>query len=106
MKDLEFLVKEYLATRRALGAYLAGAERMLRSFVAFLARSQDTFGTTPLALRWATEPLHLWRRRSLPIPAKRLCSGEREGFATSVGQDRDGESEVESGRLTRPSQES
>ena len=56
MKDLQFLVKEYLATRRALGADLAGAERMLRSFVAFLARSQDTFVTTPLALRWATEP--------------------------------------------------
>ena len=56
MKDLEFLVKEYLATRRALGADLTGAERMLRSFVAFLARSQDTFVTTPLALRWATEP--------------------------------------------------
>ena len=56
MKDLELLVKEYLATRRALGADLAGAERMLRSFVAFLARSQDSFVTTPLALRWATEP--------------------------------------------------
>lgn len=29
---------------------------MLRSFVAFLARSQATFVTTALALRWATEP--------------------------------------------------
>lgn len=56
MKELQFLVKEYLATRRALGADLAGAERMLRSFVAFLARSQHTFVTTTSALRWATEP--------------------------------------------------
>ena len=56
MKDLELLVKEYLATRRALGANLTHSERMLRSFVAFLARSQDTFVTTSLALRWATEP--------------------------------------------------
>ena len=33
------------------------------------------------------------------IPAERLGSGEREGFANCVGQDRDGESEVESGTI-------
>ena len=56
MTDLSALLDEYLATRRALGASLAHAEPMLRSFVAFLARSQATFVTTALALRWATEP--------------------------------------------------
>ncbi len=56
MNDLQLLVEEYLATRRALGANLADAEGMLRSFLAFLARSQETFVTTALALRWATEP--------------------------------------------------
>ena len=56
MNDLQFLVEEYLATRRALGAKLTDAEGMLRSFLAFLARSQETFVTTALALRWATEP--------------------------------------------------
>ena len=36
----------------------------------------------------------------MPIPVERLCFGEREVFASCVGQDRDGESEVESGRFT------
>lgn len=57
MKNLAALLDEYLATRRALGASLADAETMLRSFVAFLAcSSQHGFITTALALRWATEP--------------------------------------------------
>ena len=57
MKDLAALLDEYLATRRALGASLADAETMLRSFVAFLARSsQHGLITTALALRWATAP--------------------------------------------------
>ena len=29
----------------------------------------------------------------MPIPVERLCFGEREVFASCVGQDRDGESE-------------
>ena len=57
MKDLAALLDEYLATRRALGASLADAETLLRSFVAFLARSsQPGLITTALALRWATQP--------------------------------------------------
>ena len=35
----------------------------------------------------------------MPIQVERLCFGEREVFASCVGQDRDGESEVESGTI-------
>ena len=36
----------------------------------------------------------------MPIQEERLCFGEREVFASCVGQDQDRESEVESGRFT------
>ena len=56
MKQVQALLDEYLATRRALGARLDEAGRMLHSFVAFLARHQAAFVTTELALQWATAP--------------------------------------------------
>ena len=56
MKDLLTLLDEYLATRRALGAGLVQAERLLRSFLAFLGRHEVACMTTQLALQWATEP--------------------------------------------------
>ena len=40
-----------------------------------------------------------WRQRSWPIPVERPCSGEPEVFASFVGPDRDGESEVGFGTI-------
>ena len=68
MKDLPTLLDEYLATRRALGAALADAERMLRSFLAFLRQQTAVCITTQLALQWATEPSRAqpaWHARRL-----------------------------------------
>ena len=56
MAELLSLLEEYLSTRRALGASLEGAERLLRSFLTFLAqRGEDTISTR-LALEWAVQP--------------------------------------------------
>lgn len=67
MNTLLTLADEYLATRRALGAKLEDAGRMLRNFLAFLEQSQATLITTPLALQWATAPRNAqpahWARR-------------------------------------------
>ena len=70
MKDLLTLLDEYLATRRALGAGLAGTERMLRSFLAFLGQHEDACITTQLALQWATDPSQAqpaWQARRLGV---------------------------------------
>ena len=75
MKDLLSLLDEYLATRRALGASLTQAERMLNSFLAFLAEHQAACMTTQLALQWATEP-----RPAQPAHYARRLSAVR-GFA-------------------------
>ena len=56
MNELQTLVEEYLATRRALGARLREDGRLLQRFVEFLARHRAAFVTTSLALQWATEP--------------------------------------------------
>ena len=56
MNDLQLLLDEYLATRRALGARLDLSGRLLARFVAFLAQHEAPFITTELALQWATEP--------------------------------------------------
>ena len=56
MTDLQQLLDEYLATRRALGVGLKLAGRLLQRFVAFAAQSEAAFITTELALQWATEP--------------------------------------------------
>ena len=70
MKDLPTLLDEYLATRRALGAALADAEHMLRSFLAFLRQQTAVCITTQLALQRATEPSRAqpaWHARRLGV---------------------------------------
>ena len=58
MTELLSLLEEYVSARRALGASLEGAERLLRSFLAFLAqRGEDTISPR-LALEWAVQPRH------------------------------------------------
>ena len=56
MNDLQPLLDEYLATRRALGASLKLSGRLLKRFTTFAAQHETAFITTELALRWATEP--------------------------------------------------
>lgn len=56
MTDLQQLLDEYLATRRALGVRLEQCGSLLQRFVAFAAQSEAAFITTELALQWATEP--------------------------------------------------
>ena len=56
MTDLQQLLDEYLATRRALGVRLKLTGSLLQRFVAFAAQSEAAFITTEHALQWATEP--------------------------------------------------
>ena len=56
MNDLQHLLDEYLATRRALGAELRLCGRLLQRFVAFTAQRESAFLTTELAQQWATQP--------------------------------------------------
>ena len=56
MTELQQLLDEYLATRRALGVRLKLSGSLLQRFVAFAAQSEVAFITTELALQWATEP--------------------------------------------------
>jgi integrase len=56
MNELQLLLDEYLAARRALGAKLKLPGRLLQRFVAFVAQRKANFITTELALQWATEP--------------------------------------------------
>ncbi len=56
MNDLQLLVDEYLATRRALGAELEDCGLLLKSFVNFSTKHEAAFITTQHALQWATEP--------------------------------------------------
>ena len=70
MTGLLPLLDEYLATRRAFGTRLVEDERLLRSFLAFLAQRQLARITTQLALQWASEP----SRTQLAYQARRLRS--------------------------------
>ena len=70
MTELLPLLDEYLATRRAFGTRLVEDERLLRSFLAFLAQRQLARITTRLALQWASEP----SRTQLAYQARRLRS--------------------------------
>ncbi len=70
MQDLLTLLEEYLATRRAFGTGLAHAERMLRSFLAFLGQHEAVCITTQLALSWATHPSQTqpaWQAKRLGV---------------------------------------
>ena len=58
MNDLQLLLCEYLAARRALGAKLELSGRLLKRFATFAAQHDTTVITNGLVLRWATEPGH------------------------------------------------
>lgn len=56
MSELQVILDEYLAVRRALGTQLRAQGHLLQQFVEFATREGATFITTDLALRWATQP--------------------------------------------------
>ena len=58
MNDLRQLLNEHLATRRALGARLVLAGRLLERFVALVIQRKSDFLTADLAVEWATQPSH------------------------------------------------
>lgn len=57
MSTLRAALKEYLATRRALGTQLKWPASSLRRFVDFVDAQGADFITTDLALRWAVQPV-------------------------------------------------
>lgn len=59
MSTLQATLDEYLAVRRAFGAKLVLAGRLLQRFVEFATHEGATFITTELALRWATAPANV-----------------------------------------------
>jgi site-specific recombinase XerD len=61
MSTLHAALKEYLATRRALGTQLKWPASSLRRFVDFVEAQGADFVTTDLALRWATQPIGVQR---------------------------------------------
>ena len=56
MTGIDAALEDYLLIRRSLGHKLAGAEYLLRRFLAFLAEAGATRVTTDLAITWATLP--------------------------------------------------
>jgi len=56
MTGIHAALEDYLLIRRSLGHKLAGAEYLLRRFLAFLAEAGATRVTTDLAITWATLP--------------------------------------------------
>jgi integrase len=56
MTDIDAALEDYLMVRRSLGHKLAGAEYLLRSFLAFLDQAGAARITTELAVSWATLP--------------------------------------------------
>ncbi len=56
MTGLHAALEDYLTVRRALGHKLAGAEYLLRRFIAFADQAGATTVTTGLAIAWATLP--------------------------------------------------
>lgn len=61
MSTLHAALKEYLATRRALGTQLKWPASSLRRFVDYVKAQGADFITTDLALRWATQPVGVQR---------------------------------------------
>ncbi|MBA3672782.1 MAG: tyrosine-type recombinase/integrase [Gemmatimonadaceae bacterium] len=61
MSTLDAALKEYLATRRALGTQLKWPASSLRRFVEFVEAQGADFVTTDLALRWAVQPVGVQR---------------------------------------------
>jgi len=56
MSELRSALEEYLTLRRALGFKLISTGGLLHSFVLFAENEGASFITTPLVLRWATQP--------------------------------------------------
>ena len=56
MTGLHAALEDYLAIRRALGHKLAGAEYLLRKFIAYLGEQGAATVTTAIAIAWATLP--------------------------------------------------
>lgn len=67
MSAMRDALRDYLATRRALGFKLVGDGSGLSSFVAFLDEAQAEYISTALALAWAQAPTSVpparWARR-------------------------------------------
>ncbi len=67
MSELRPVLKDYLATRRALGFELRQADAVLHRFVMFAEQEGAEFITRDLALRWARQPATAkpawWARR-------------------------------------------
>lgn len=61
MSRLHAALKEYLATRRALGTQLKWPASSLLRFVDFVEAQGSEFVTTDLALRWAVQPVGVQR---------------------------------------------
>jgi len=61
MSSLHAALKEYLATRRALGTQLKWPASSLRRFVDFVEAQGADFITTDLAVRWAVQPVGVQR---------------------------------------------
>jgi len=55
MNTLRQALNEYLALRQALGFKLQEESRLLPRFIAFLEAHGETFITTDMAVRWATQ---------------------------------------------------
>ncbi|MGA7951269.1 MAG: integrase, partial [Thiobacillaceae bacterium] len=56
MNTMEQALSDYLRIRHSLGFVLRITESSLRNFVSFCQASGDSYITTELALRWATQP--------------------------------------------------
>jgi len=75
MTGIHSALEDYLTVRRSLGHKLAGAEYLLRQFLAYLDRAGAAGITTELAVTWATLP-----RASAVYHAQRLSAVR--GFAS------------------------
>ena len=56
MKTLAQHLQDYLTLRRSLGFKLRQADCLLRQFIRFADEQRASYLTTPLAVRWATQP--------------------------------------------------
>ena len=95
MSTLHAALKEYLATRRALGTQLKWPASSLRRFVDFVEAQGTDFITTDLALRWATQPVGV--QRATHAGRLRIV----RGFATWL-QAKDRRTQVPPQRLLPP----
>lgn len=70
MIELRQRVDNYVTLRRSLGFKIYGYDRLLYDFVDYLDRAGASTVTTPLALAWATTPIHaqpIWWKKRLSL---------------------------------------